>query len=234
MKQSPISAPRRIGALRSRLPENTWVESRVAEAILQVGHDQCRRLAETGRLRRDTKKLYNLADILARYQQLLRTSGAIEQHVEATSYREFEAGRLPQEVVIEHAFSGEAVMAAWKNWNAMRADPIVAEQVHVRADGQRAEEAARCKDCLRTKAVRDADTLRIIREVTGDPVRETLNIAEDRAFAELDVRCLSCRTIKATAPVETMRARWRKLMILGEPKPIVLPPLPPNDPPPTT
>lgn len=215
---------RRVGRIGPRSPATTWVKATIVEAILQVSNSQVHRLVRDGHLRGE-KGLVNLQDVLLRYQQLLRMNGAIEEKIEAVSIREFEAGKLPQDVVIEHQFSAEVVLAAWRTWNAMKAEPTVAEQTAAREEARRLDEAARCRDCLRTPSVSKADALRIVKDVTGED-RERFKMTEERAFADLDVRCGRCHQLKATAPVETMRARVRRLNVMGEPKPVELPPLP--------
>lgn len=197
----------------------------MAEAILSVSNTQVHRLIQHGTLRSE-RKMVNLADILERYKQLLRTSGAIEEKVEAVCVRAFEEGLLPQEVIVKFSFGIEQVHDAWKRWQALRADPAIAEKLRERSAGKEAEDRSRCRACLRTPKISDEDTLRIVRDVTGEPARQTLTLAEERALADLDVRCTTCRAIKVTVSLDVMRARIRTLRIMGEPKPITFDPLP--------
>lgn len=204
----------------------------MAEAVLQISGTQVRRLADKGAIRTD-RGLLNLADILERYKQLLRVNGGLDEKVEAVCVRAFEEGMLPQDVVVKYSFGIEHVHAAWNAWNALRADPLVAEKLREREQDKAVADAARCKGCHRLAKEANADTLAIVREVTADPRRRSFAITEERAFADLDVRCPTCRAIKATAPIDTMRARFRRLPLLGEPQPIKLDPLPPAPTPPS-
>jgi hypothetical protein len=211
-----VSVPRRIGQLARRPADHTWVEGRVAEAILQVSRTQVTRLAEKGALRFE-RGLFNLADILERYKQLLRTAGAVDEKVEAVCVRAFEEGLLPQDVIIKFSFGIQPVHEAWKAWGALRADPSIAEKLLEREKKAARESHERCATCRRAPEVAVRDTNFVVREVTGDPARESFAIAEERAFADLDVRCPTCRALKVRAPIEAMRARVLALRTSGEP-----------------
>lgn len=163
---------------------------------------------------------YNLGEILERYHILLRTHGVIAEEREAICMREFRAGKHPEVVMIERQYPFEIVKQAWDHHVAFTRDPEASRLESERLAAEQKEEATRCRSCLRTQLVALDDTLRIVRETTGDETREDFTLLEERACTGLDIRCQACRALKATAPVEAVRARLRVLAVMGPPKPI--------------
>ena len=197
-----------------------WISVRVAAAILQVTTGHIYKLKKSGDLR-GGDGVANLADVLERYHIILRTTGALNDQAEAISMREFANGKIPREVIIEHGFPVELVKKAWKHHCDINHDPVVQQILADRETKKRREDALRCRDCLRTPEAAAADALEILRSASGDPTRTaSLSMREERALVDLDIRCPSCRVIKATAPVDIMRARLRLLRVMPEPKPI--------------
>lgn len=225
-KPRVIRPGKRLNSLGPASAEHAWVSNRAAEAMLQISNSHLHTLKKQGEIRWDKQHGYNLADILERYQRMLRTKGALEENIEAICVREFEAGKLPQDVIVAHSLGIEVVHGAWNQWKALRSDPLVAQKVAERDDAKQSEEASRCRTCLRTKREQKTDSLRIVQEVTGDEVRTGFTLFEERACADFDIRCQGCRSLKATVSVDNLRARIRAWTITGAPQPVELPPLP--------
>jgi len=235
----PRQERRRLPGLHGLVAQRVWVSSKVVQAILQVTNTNVTKLRRNGEIRFDPDQGgYNLADTLERYTRKLRTEGAIDSQVETICYREFDAGLIPKEVIIKHGFSFDDVKRAWQHYIEMSRDAEAARLVVARETAQKKEEATRCRTCLRTAEFAQTDALRITREVTEEPERTTtLTMAEERACVDLDLRCPTCRMLKATAPVETMKARLRirTLRAMGPPQPSMplsgqeAPPVPPPE-----
>ncbi len=198
-----------------------FVSARVAQSILQINANYLSRLKREGKIKGSgNRDEYNLADVLERYQAQLRTQGLLVQETEARCIREFEAGKLPVDVIIEHGFSYEVVKAAWDHFMTMKKDPDIARIEAEREASTKKQEVTRCGECVRTSIVALEDTHRVVREATGDPKRTSFNFDEERMLVGLNIRCSSCRMLKATAPIESIRARLRLLAVTGLPKPI--------------
>jgi hypothetical protein len=201
-------------------PKDVWVPTKTAQAILGVTGAHLWSLKREGKLSAREREEYNLAEILERYRQLLKKTGELAQEIEAICIREFAAGKLPAEVIIEHGYAYDIVKQAWDHHIEMRKDPEIARIEAEREASSKKQEVVRCRECLRSSVVALDDTHRIVREATGDPERTAFNINEDRVLVGLDIRCPSCRMLKATAPIESIRARLRVLAITGLPKPV--------------
>ena len=212
--------PRRPISLGPVSAQNVWVNSRVAASILEISNSHLHNLRKSGEIRHDGQSGFNLADVLERYRRLLRVQGAVDDQVEAICIREFEGNLLPQEIVIKHGFGLTPVMSAWTKWTALRRDPDVARILSERGATKHSLDATRCPDCLRTAGLAAEDTARLIPEITYDPKRTSLTIAEERELAAMGARC-RCGELKATVPIELMRFRLRALRKVGETPPPV-------------
>ena len=201
-------------------------------AVLQLSGGHISTMRRTGKLSssgRDDE--YNLAEILEHYQLMLKTTGILAEQQETTCIRDFRAGKHPEEVMIERGYPFDIVKQAWEHHLAFARDPAAVQVASEREAAARAQEATRCRECLRTISAAREDTMRIVSETTLDPDRDEFMLLEERALVGLDIRCPSCRMIKATAPVDSIKARLRALAIMGFPKPIDVDrdmPLPPS------
>ena len=179
----------------------------------------------------NTRDEYNLAEVLEQYRILLNKNGQLVQEIESVCLREFKDGKLPDEVIIEHGYAYDTVKRAWDHYVELRRDPEIARIEAEREASTKKQEVVRCRECLRSSIVALEDTHRIVREATGDPERTAFNMNEERMLVGIDIRCPSCRALKATAPVESIRARLRVLSVTGLPKPVDVDremPLPPT------
>lgn len=198
-----------------------WINARAASAILQLGTDRLSQMRRAGQLSSSGKENeYKLSEILERYQRLLRTQGLVAEEREAICIREFRAGKHPEEVMIEHQYPFEIVKQAWDHHLAFARDPEAVRVENERLETVKKEEATRCRSCARAQTESRNDTLRIVRETTGDETREDFTLLEERACTGLDMRCPSCRMLKATASLDAIKARLRVLVVMGAPKPI--------------
>jgi hypothetical protein len=237
-QRAPIASSRSAARVQPRAhkkssqvildPATTWVSSKVAKAILQIQTNHLSTLKQKREIRflDGTEGGYNLFDILERYRKLLQAEGILQREIEASCIKEFAKGKVPQEVIIDLGFTWSDVKQAWVNWHDMQRDPEAIRVLEARKQTARVEVSTRCRGCERTPEIRQDDNLRVVREVTDDETRSSLSMDMERACADLNFRCPVCRTIKATAPIDTMRARIRKLKVMGPPQPVVLDPLP--------
>jgi hypothetical protein len=197
------------------------VTSRTAQAVLSVDSTYLARLKRMGKFSSSGERdQYNLAEVLEHYRLMLQRTGQLAQEIEAICIREFRNGKHPEEVLVEHAYPFETVKMAWDHHHALVQDPHVLRLEAERAEAAKKEEATRCRACLRTETTAREDNLRVVRETTGEPLRESFTLLEERVFIGIDIRCPSCHALKATAPVEGLKARLRALAITGLPKPI--------------
>ena len=219
-KKTHVQPARRLLQTPASAAQHMWVPTRMAAAILQVNSSSMPHLKRTGEVRFQEGHGYNLADVLARYRRLVLTEGVIDQQIEAACMREFQGGLLPHEVVIKLGVASDAVKVAWTNWVEWQRDPLVTQLLAKRAAEEKEAAASRCRECNRTPELAAADTARIIRDVTYDPKRTLLTIAEERELLALGARCI-CGGLKATVSIELMRFRLRALRKVGETPPPV-------------